>query len=141
MEPDESMNEALYQGLKALSASSFPKRCAMCGQTFDSMEAFLQKTESIRGHSGLKKGLDEADRDIVQLFRNCTCGSTLMDCFNDRRDQSEAGLKRRALFEKLLTMLTVKGLETSVARTELLRLMRGEHSPILEKIGIKTKNC
>ena len=138
---DEKTNEALYKGLKALSESSFPKRCAMCGKTFESLESFIQETESIKGHTGLKKGQDDEDRDIVQLFRNCTCGSTLMDCFNDRRDLSESGLKRRALFEKLLNMLTAKGLEVSVARGELLRLMRGETSPILEKMGIKTRKC
>ncbi|MCK9987662.1 MAG: hypothetical protein AzoDbin1_04134, partial [Azoarcus sp.] len=38
---------------------------------------------------------------IVELFRNCVCGSTLMDCFRDRRDTSEAGLRRRARFGEL----------------------------------------
>ena len=141
MESDDKTHDALFKGLKTLSASSFPKRCATCGKTFGSLEAFIKETESIKGHTGLKKGQDDEDRDIVQLFRNCTCGSTLMDCFNDRRDISESGLKRRALFAQLLDILKAKGLDVSVARVELLCLMRGEKSPILEKLGIKTKNC
>ena len=139
MDETEKINLDLFKDLKVLSAASFPKRCAMCGQTYASAEEFLQKTESIVGHSGIKQSLDDDDKDIVQVFRNCACGSTLMDCFSNRRDVSETGLKRRALFDKLMDMLVAKGLAADVARMELLALMRGEKSVVLEKMGIKTQ--
>ena len=138
MDGSDSSAQTLFKGLKALSASSFPKRCAMCGLTYTSVEEFIRKTQDVSGRSGLKQAMDDDDRQIVELFRNCTCGSTLMDCFNDRRDVSEAGLKRRELFSKLMEMLTAKGLSTETARSELLRLLRGQKSAILERIGIRT---
>ena len=63
-----------------------------------------------------------------------------MDCFNDRRDVSEKGLKRRELFGKLLSMLIDKGVQSEIARNELLKVTRGETSQLLSKMGIKLKN-
>lgn len=139
MDYSEQFSAELFAGLKALSASTFPKTCKNCGVAYKSVEDFWKKTDAVRGKTGLKISLDENDRPIVELFRNCRCGSTLMDCFNDRRDTSEKGLKRRELFGKLLTMLGRKGLDGAKARIELLKMMRGEKSPVLEKMGIKTK--
>jgi hypothetical protein len=140
MEKEIKSNSELFKDLKALSDASFPKRCAMCGQVYSSVKEYVEKTQDVSGQSGLKKGYDDDDKPIVELFRNCVCGSTLMDCFNDRRDISEAGLKRRALFGKLIAMLESKGLEAGVARKELLKVMRGEPSAVLEKLGINTNN-
>ncbi len=128
----------LFNGLKALSDASFPKKCAYCGEEYATVEEYVQKTKDVSGKSGLKKGYDDDDTPIVELFRNCVCGSTLMDCFNDRRDVSDEGLKRRELFGKLMRMLTDKGVDVAVARSELLKVIKGEHSPVLEKMGIST---
>lgn len=129
----------LFNGLKALSDASFPKKCSFCGQEYASVDEYVKKTEDVRGHSGLKKGYDDDDKPIVELFRNCVCGSTLMDCFNDRRDASEGGLKRRKLFGKLMEMITAKGIDDYTARTELLKILRGEQSETLGKLGINTQ--
>ncbi len=129
----------LFNGLKALSDASFPKKCSFCGEEYATVEEYVQKTEDVSGKSGLKKGYDDDDKPIVELFRNCICGSTLMDCFNDRRDVSDDGLKRRELFGKLMRMLTDKGIDVAVARSELLKVLKGEGSPVLEKMGINTK--
>lgn len=139
MDSSKQFSMELFAGLKALSASTFPKTCQNCGETYDSVEDFWQKTDAVSGKTGLKISLDENDRPIVELFRNCRCGSTLMDCFNDRRDTSEKGLKRRELFGKLLAMLERKGLGAAKARTELLKMMCGEKSTVLEKMGIETQ--
>ncbi len=129
----------LFNGLKALSDASFPKKCAFCGEEYATVEEYVQKTEDVSGKSGLKKGYDDDDKPIVELFRNCICGSTLMDCFNDRRDISEDGLKRRELFGKLMQMLTDKGVDRAVARSELLKVIQGKPSPVLEQLGINTQ--
>lgn len=126
----------LFNGLKALSDASFPKKCALCGQEYANVEEYVRKTEDVSGKSGLKKGYDDDDKPIVELFRNCVCGSTLMDCFNDRRDVSDGGLRRRKLFGKLMKMLTAKGIGRDEARRELLKLLKGESSPVLEKLGV-----
>ncbi len=134
---DQSL--ALFNGLKALSDASFPKKCSFCGMEYASVEEYVQKTEDVSGKSGLKKGYDDDDKPIVELFRNCVCGSTLMDCFNDRRDVTDAGLKRRELFGKLMEILTEKGVAHEAARAELLKVIRGESSQLLQKMGIDTQ--
>jgi hypothetical protein len=126
---------AFYEGLTALAADTFPKRCGNCGRLYHSVEDFLRQTEAVRGnHSGLKASEDGGDRTVVELFRNCVCGSTLMDVFNDRRDQSEQGLRRRLRFEQLLDLLEARGIARDTARHELLRLLSGERSQLLEPL-------
>lgn len=139
MRSDKSSSLELFNGLKALSDASFPKKCSYCGEEFATVEEYVQKTEDVSGQSGLKKGYDDDDKPIVELFRNCVCGSTLMDCFNDRRDISGGGLKRRQLFGKLMEMLISKGVEGGVAREELLKILKGQSSQILEDLGINTQ--
>ncbi|MCP4745094.1 MAG: oxidoreductase [Desulfobacteraceae bacterium] len=129
----------LFRDLKALSESAFPKRCAVCGAVYDSVKDYILKTEDVAGKSGLKSSLDDEDNDIVELFRNCSCGSTLMDCFSNRRDASSRGQKQRELFGSLMEKLHQKGLPLRQARLELLKLLHGEQSSVLESMGVKTR--
>lgn len=133
------MDSHLFENLKALSETSFPKKCNSCGEVYETSEQFIQKTGDVYGTSGLKAGQGDCGGQIVELFRNCRCGSTLMECFNDRRDPGQAGLKRRELFGRLMAILEKKGLSAGQARAELLKLIHGEHSQILEQMGIKFK--
>ena len=139
MPSDINQAMTLFDGLKALSDASFPKKCATCGQEYATVEEYIRKTGDVSGKSGFKKGYDDDDNPIVELFRNCVCGSTLMDCFNDRRDVSDGGLKKRELYGKLLDLLLAKGLAVDAARSELLKVLKGETSPVLEKLGIHNR--
>jgi hypothetical protein len=136
---ENSPDLELFEGLKALSDSAFPKKCANCGRSYQSPQDFITQSESISGRSGLKHSYDDDDRPLVELFRNCVCGSTLMDFFSDRRDASTSGLKRRQVFDKLLSHLETRGIDKETARHELLKLMRGDTSEMLESLGIKLK--
>lgn len=119
--------DPLFDGLKALAEAAFPKRCRGCGRTFDDATQFLTETQSLRnGVSGLKQSVDDDASTIVEVYRNCSCGSTLMDFFNNRRDASDAGTHRRGLFEKLITHLESKGMTRAEGRTYLLGVMRGK---------------
>ncbi|WP_035374333.1 hypothetical protein [Pseudoduganella violaceinigra] len=122
------MEELLFfEGLRALAASAFPKHCNNCGRMFSTAADFIQQTKSLRANiSGLKQAFDDDNIAIVEAYRNCICGSTLMDFFSDRRDISGAGHKRRQLFEKLLPHLEEKGMEKQAARGYLLGLLRGQ---------------
>ncbi|MBL7048254.1 MAG: oxidoreductase [Nitrospira sp.] len=125
----------LFQGLKELAESAFPKKCSTCGRTFDTAAQFLFETQSISESSaGLKESSDDDGATVVEVFRNCPCGSTLLDFFTDRRDVSEAGLKRRKRFGELLLFLMEHGVEHDTARTELLKVLRGGTSEVLAKI-------
>ncbi|NMG45022.1 oxidoreductase [Aromatoleum toluvorans] len=129
--PNAGVDAALYAGLAEIAAGTFPKRCAACGRSYRDVDDYVAQTQRVgRGGSGLKQAVDDDGQVIVELFRNCVCGSTLMEFFHDRRDVGEAGLRRRARFDELIGMLVARGLERERARTELLKLLRGERSAI-----------
>ena len=124
---DPLAGDPLFEGLKALAEAAFPKQCGGCGRTFDNAAQFLVETEALRqGVSGLKQSVDDDASTIVEVYRNCTCGSTLMDFFSNRRDSSEAGTHRRTLFEKVMTHLESKGMTRAEGRAYLLRTMQGK---------------
>jgi hypothetical protein len=129
----------LFAGLKALAESAFPKHCNTCGRAFETAEQFLRETQQIRAdRSGLKQSYDDNDDSILEVYRNCPCGSTLMDFFSDRRDRSEAGLQRRAKFAKVMDQIMARGVEQTAARNELLKFVRGEKSELIERLRKRT---
>jgi len=137
---DTDWDPGLVAGLKALAEASFPKRCANCGAVYVDVHDYAQRTARISPtRSGLKQSRDDDGCTIVELFRNCVCGSTLMDFFSDRRDLSDAGAGRRHRFAELLAYLVGTGLDRAVARDELLKVMRGEASEILARIKSSKK--
>ena len=128
-----------FSGLKSIVDSAFPKTCPMCGKTYNNEEDFIQETNKLSNQTGLKQSFDDNEKTIVELYRNCSCGSTLMNFFGDRRENNKAGEQRRIKFGELLDYLIADGLEISVARNELLKAIRGEKSEILKKIKFPGK--
>lgn len=131
---DMNNSDALYQGLQALANTSFPKKCNTCGKFYQTADQFVQETQRVRkNHSGLKSGVDDDGSVIVELFRNCSCGSTLMDCFNDRRDLTHQGERRRKKFGEVMIILqNDHGLEPAQAREEIFKILRGEGSEFIK---------
>lgn len=125
----------LFSGLRALADSSFPKRCACCGRVYASAEDFFRQTEKIRpGSRDLKPATEEDGTRILEVFRNCVCGSTLMEFFGDRRDASPAGEERRKRFGVLLGQLVERGVDGAVAKQELLKVVHGQRSELIETL-------
>ncbi len=136
------MEEALLNGLRELSESAFPRKCSTCGRVYLSVEEFIRKTRQLEGRSGLLENIgcpEEGDDPSVELYRNCICGSTLMEFFLNRRDTSNNGRRRRLLFDKLLNLLIEKGLSEDDARRELLLTLQSNKSQLLENMGIQLK--
>ncbi|OOZ40406.1 oxidoreductase [Solemya pervernicosa gill symbiont] len=135
MVDDERFSHELFKGLQALADSSFPKRCETCGRVFESAEQFLAETESIhKTKTGLKQSQDDDGTLIVEVFRNCPCGSTLMDLFGDRRDLSERGEDKRDKFEALIAFVASHDVNREVARTELLKVLQGGKSDLISSL-------
>ncbi|MGH8047789.1 MAG: oxidoreductase [Chthoniobacterales bacterium] len=131
-----SDEQAIYEGLLALLQNEFPKTCAKCGVVYPTLESFVDGTVAVSNGTGLM-GYDMGDiSQQVAMMRNCACGSTMATFCCDRRDYSEAGLRRRTMFEKLLHDLQARGIDALTARNELLAFVRGERSPILESLGV-----
>jgi hypothetical protein len=118
--------ELLYAGLRELVTGSFPRRCRNCGAEYASVEDWLARTAPVPRGSGLKAAPDDSGAELVELFRNCTCGSTLMETFDDRRDLSAAGERRRRYFGRLLEALQRRGMDRAEARAELMAARRGQ---------------
>ena len=95
-------NFLVYAKLTAITESTFPKRCNNCGLEYQTTDEFLLSTQSLRsGSTGLKQGHNYDGSPNIELFRNCTCGSTLMAEFLCRRDRSASGLRQRDNFLEL----------------------------------------
>lgn len=126
----------IYAGLQALAETTFPKRCRTCGREYANLQAFIAQTEVIRPRqSGLKESEDDDGRPIVELFRNCVCGSTLMENLNNRRDLSEAGLQRRRRFDDMLVRLMMNGHEHDVAHAALMSYLHGDQGVLAALLG------
>ncbi|MFT6731877.1 MAG: hypothetical protein ACJAS9_000050 [Polaribacter sp.] len=80
--------QSLFDDHIALEHSSFPKKCKTCGKVYESVDEFTENTKLINGNSGLKSSEGDDGETILELFRNCKCGSTLLDFFADRKDMS-----------------------------------------------------
>jgi hypothetical protein len=97
----DNSDKALFNGLQELTIGAFPKTCASCGRVYEDLEQFLAQTLAINERSGLKASVDDDEQPVVELFRNCICGSTLMDFCRSRRDESEKGQRRRETFARI----------------------------------------
>ncbi len=125
-------NEDIYAGLLHLADSAFPKRCAACGRVYQNAAEFLAATQPVRENSsGLKQSHDDDGQAIVELFRNCVCGSTLLESYRNRRDPSDKGIVRRKQFQDLVEKLTATGCSEETARSELLKFVRGQPNDLL----------
>lgn len=138
--------ETFYRDLQDLVDSTFPKTCPKCAKVYPTREVFLTETLAVRNialedRSGLFCLEGGPVETSVGLFRNCTCGTTIMANFQDRRDNTVAGSSRRQRFASLMHMLVEKGMSSHEARHELLKVLHGDVSiSINELLGdIKLK--
>ncbi len=115
---------SLYQGLRAIWDTEFPKTCPKCGRVYGSFEEYLVDTLPLDHSSGLMGYSIHEPQEQVGLFRNCACGTTIMAFCHDRRDVSAAGHKRRELFGQLMQRLVHHGASAQEARRRLLGELR-----------------
>ena len=126
------INEEFYAGLRELVDSDFPKRCGNCGREYRNSAEFLAATQPVSANSsGLKQSRDDDGQMIVDLFRTCVCGSTLLETFGNRRDLGEDGVKRRMRFQDMVGKLVAMGYTEEISRGQLLKLMRGQPNDVI----------
>ncbi|MFZ2161585.1 MAG: hypothetical protein WAW02_05155 [Sideroxyarcus sp.] len=125
-------SEDIYTGLRQLADSAFPKRCKLCGREYQNSAEFLAATQPVRTNSsGLKQSHDDDGHEIVELFRNCVCGSTLLESYWNRRDLTDAGIMRRKRFQDMVGKLVATGCPAETAHSELLKFVRGQPNELL----------
>lgn len=125
------IRKEIYEGLLALNEAMFPKVCGRCGQVFHSSEDYLHKTRRMFRCNGLRR-YEDSGLNFVGLYRNCRCGSTLLALFQDRRDASESGIRRRSRFEVVLDQMVSAGWDRAIAREEVEKVLAGQKSTLLE---------
>lgn len=100
----------------------FPKKCS-CGFRFYSRPEYLTGTAPNQRKPLFDYKINE--KFVVKEFRDCQrCGFTMMVRIKDRRDQSEAGDRRREHYKELYEELVIKGLDHHEARTQTLEVVR-----------------
>jgi hypothetical protein len=130
--PESQLNQEFFAGLRELSILSFPKRCCTCGREYMTSIEFLVATQPLRTDaSGLKQSQDDDGHSIVDVFRNCVCGSTLLESYSDRRDIGAEGIKRRQLFHDQVTKLVALGYPADRARSELIKYLHAQPNRLL----------
>lgn len=134
MDEEKSSIESLYAGLQSVIESSFPRSCPCCGKEFATVREFLKETRAIQKSTGLMATEEEDGMVIIELYRNCSCGSTLMEEFCDRRDDSTAGVDKRKQFDQLIKLLLEKGIEENLAKTELRKIFHGGTSQLIFRL-------
>ena len=121
-------NNKSIQGLNQLAASSFPKSCCNCGRLFISVEQFLSETQDTELiHSKFKESYN-----LSEALRKCPCGSELAEEEIDRRVLTDKGQKRRETIGRMLAILEKKGIDTHIAKAELIKATHGKVSDFLE---------
>jgi hypothetical protein len=118
---DDPLNLSLFSGLKALADSSFPRNCPSCGKRYENLEDYIRNTDPAPGH--FRADMDDDGSYLVECYRNCRCGSTMVEFCQDRRDRSEQGLRRRQKFGELMERLTSRGVPQTTARQFLLNVV------------------
>ncbi len=136
MSDEKRVKGELFRDLKFLVEDRFPKKCRICGKVYEKAGDFLSDTLPLGNTGGLKETTGDDDEVIVELFRNCVCGTTFMEECKDRRDMSKAGKRKRDVFAKILALLKSDGCDEEVAIKELKRVMRGGDSEFLRAHGL-----
>lgn len=115
----------------AINPKAFPKTCGKCKKVYKDDISFLKETTKAANASSDIKVIREANIDgvdvFLEVFRNCQCGSTLMETFHCRRDLTELGIRKREIFDTLL-----KGLKRSGYKAEDARMLILEFIAVIE---------
>jgi len=98
-----------HTGLRARLDSSFPKKCTNCGRVFETVGQYFTETSELNDQDkGLKSFVDDDTTVIVEAFRNCTCGSTLMEMFEDDGDTVSVEIARKKAEEEFAKSMMVE---------------------------------
>ncbi len=75
----DKVDNKIFHELPEQMNSSFPMFCNSCGRLFVTAEQFISETQDLPLAKSSQEDCDEGRLCPVELFRGCTCGSTLID--------------------------------------------------------------
>ncbi len=121
-------------GLRSVVDGDFPKTCRNCGRSYQTLEEFIRDTVSTSAGTGLKQGFSDDEQAIVELFRHCQCGSTLMSPVHSRRGNSDLASECREQFDRLVAQMATSGRTHESAREDLRQVITGSYGDILAQL-------
>lgn len=133
----DSIWNTIEQALQALSIDSFPKKCEQCDRIYWTHQEYTRDVKNVLRIGSIKQpihGMETSSHEHeTDLYNMCWCGSKLVCYSEDFRTSHVAEERRRNRFGNLLELLVEQGIEANTARRELLKLMNGENSDIVQK--------
>jgi hypothetical protein len=125
-----SITRELLTEIQDLAYLFFPKYCSACGKFFADVEIYAEmaEIEISKADAVFNTG---GGCHTITLYSHCPCGEKLSDTFSSRKDLTRTGEKRRAAFQDVMVRIYHMGVTMAASRTELLGLMRGIESHIL----------
>ncbi len=123
MTKEQETAKVLIEEFKRLMHGMFPKRCQCCGREFKDLDEFLAKTVPIPDGVSILASIEHEDTSVIDINRNCSCGSTLMVVASERRDTSPQGKDFRQKFGEAVKRLENNGVDGEKARKELLDML------------------
>lgn len=114
-------NSAEYK-IEALFTDRFPRSCSCCNKVYETRQDYLDQTVKLSAGSLIFNGRG------IQEYRNCSCGSTMTiwGPDDDRRDMSQMGVLKRALFRNCVHKLVAHDMGTEQLVENALRKVFSE---------------
>ena len=95
----------------------------MCGTVFDDEIEFFERTQSLPHVTSDVRSVEDEEMETqiyLEIYRNCSCGTTLMEFFRCRREATVSPYRKRLLFEIFLDAMEANGRSRKDARSLLL---------------------
>lgn len=102
-----------------LYAAKFPKKCNTCDTIYNNREEYINGTNQVT--TPTSPGGSVLNNQGVLEFRNCKCGSTLLILIGNRRDESEFGNQRRAIFKECVDKIVSMGIVDNEKAQNIVR--------------------
>lgn len=99
--------------------NAYPKTCLRCQQIFANADEFYKRTKSL-----MPANL-ASQQTFSRELRQCNCGATMVSLsMSDRRNMTEAGARRRALFQEWIELIHQSGQAPANYKQELRDIFR-----------------
>jgi hypothetical protein len=125
---DIELRQSFIMGLTAFTENSFPKKCEQCSKIYVTRKDLLRETSS--GFNGHTNASNEAHD--IDMGSNCSCGSKLVSVPIAFRTSFTTERSRREKFGVMLESLVKHGIEVKTARAELIMLLSGKPSKLIQ---------
>lgn len=134
---DIELRQSFVMGLTAFTENSFPKKCESCNKIYVTRKDLLRETgyasDSHQDEPSTKTNSNTQDLPHdIEMCCNCSCGAKLVCVPIAFRTPFNTERSRREKFGVMLKSLIKHGIEEETARAELITLLSGKPSKLIQ---------